>query len=222
MIRRVLSFAFVASLLLCVVTTGLWVRSYFVADAFYDRRISVQSQSIRRWVADGDAIRGRFEVRLEYLHFWPRPAQAIPVSLTTASPRELAAIRRRTNLENLQAAAVFQKMSVEVSQTPPPYWYSASANAAAMDVKAGPPKLSWNSNRGNDGFAWTASLDAPHWLVVALASIFATSFWWLRGRCCRKFGRNCCTACGYPLTGNVSGICPECGTPVADKAGTKG
>ena len=23
-----------------------------------------------------------------------------------------------------------------------------------------------------------------------------------------------CTNCGYNLTGNVSGICPECGTPV--------
>jgi len=24
---------------------------------------------------------------------------------------------------------------------------------------------------------------------------------------------NCCTRCSYDLTGNVSGICPECGTP---------
>ena len=23
-----------------------------------------------------------------------------------------------------------------------------------------------------------------------------------------------CVACGYDLTGNVSGVCPECGTPV--------
>ncbi len=23
----------------------------------------------------------------------------------------------------------------------------------------------------------------------------------------------CCQACGYNLTGNTSGICPECGTP---------
>lgn len=26
---------------------------------------------------------------------------------------------------------------------------------------------------------------------------------------------NECPACGYSLTGNISGICPECGTPVA-------
>jgi hypothetical protein len=27
----------------------------------------------------------------------------------------------------------------------------------------------------------------------------------------------CCRECGYDLTGNVSGICPECGTPIEKK-----
>jgi hypothetical protein len=26
--------------------------------------------------------------------------------------------------------------------------------------------------------------------------------------------RGCCPTCGYNLTGNLSGMCPECGTPV--------
>jgi hypothetical protein len=220
MIRGVLSFAAAASLLLCVVTAGLWVRSYFVADAFYNRRITTQPQNIRRCSVDGDALRGRFEVRLEYLHFWPRPAQPIPIGPATASPRELSAIRRRAYLQNWQAAAVFQRMSVEISQTPPPYWYSMSANAVTTTVEAGRPKLNWSSNRSEDDIAWTASLNAPHWLVVALTAIFAASFWWLRGRCRRKFGRNGCPACGYNLTGNTSGVCPECGTPVPRKAET--
>jgi hypothetical protein len=30
----------------------------------------------------------------------------------------------------------------------------------------------------------------------------------------RRMSRGLCAACGYPLTGNVSGVCPECGTPV--------
>jgi len=29
-----------------------------------------------------------------------------------------------------------------------------------------------------------------------------------------------CFECGYDLTGNVSGICPECGTPIPPKAST--
>ena len=28
----------------------------------------------------------------------------------------------------------------------------------------------------------------------------------------------CCRKCGYNLTGNVSGICPECGEPTADRS----
>ncbi|UCG17088.1 MAG: hypothetical protein JSV19_03465 [Phycisphaerales bacterium] len=27
-------------------------------------------------------------------------------------------------------------------------------------------------------------------------------------------GDRCCRRCGYDLTGNVSGVCPECGEPV--------
>jgi hypothetical protein len=29
----------------------------------------------------------------------------------------------------------------------------------------------------------------------------------------RRARTGCCLTCGYRLTGNVSGICPECGTP---------
>lgn len=28
------------------------------------------------------------------------------------------------------------------------------------------------------------------------------------------FPPGCCRECGYDLTGNVSGVCPECGTPI--------
>jgi hypothetical protein len=30
-----------------------------------------------------------------------------------------------------------------------------------------------------------------------------------------------CAACSYDLTGNTSGVCPECGRPVAGKAGVE-
>lgn len=41
---------------------------------------------------------------------------------------------------------------------------------------------------------------------------------WLRRRrkqSADETGR--CATCGYNLTGNASGVCPECGTPVAQK-----
>ncbi len=36
------------------------------------------------------------------------------------------------------------------------------------------------------------------------------------------FALGCCCRCGYDLTGNVSGVCPECGTAVGDDAGAGG
>ena len=42
-----------------------------------------------------------------------------------------------------------------------------------------------------------------------------------RRRAILRARRNVCAGCGYSLTGNTSGVCPECGSPVADKAEAK-
>ena len=53
----------------------------------------------------------------------------------------------------------------------------------------------------------------PYWLLAAAAA--APPALWLRGagRHRRRERRrlNRCVHCGYDLTGNVSGVCPECG-----------
>jgi len=36
----------------------------------------------------------------------------------------------------------------------------------------------------------------------------------IRLRADRRRARGLCINCGYDLTGNVSGVCPECGTPL--------
>jgi hypothetical protein len=38
--------------------------------------------------------------------------------------------------------------------------------------------------------------------------------WWFR----KPVLPGCCQQCGYDLTANVSGVCPECGTPVPKQA----
>ena len=56
----------------------------------------------------------------------------------------------------------------------------------------------------------------PSWLLVAITGTLP-AFWfrrWRRDRRATDDGMPHCTKCGYNLTGNVSGICPECGTPV--------
>lgn len=74
--------------------------------------------------------------------------------------------------------------------------------------------------------AWMSTVG---WLIVALTVIacwvvvlsFRKSIRRILWRLLVEHGIACCTSCGYDLTGNTSGICPECGTPIR-KLGTNG
>ncbi len=50
--------------------------------------------------------------------------------------------------------------------------------------------------------------------LIMLASVFSVSFLWWFDR--PKYPPSHCPKCGYDLTGNVSGVCPECGEPNAE------
>jgi hypothetical protein len=57
----------------------------------------------------------------------------------------------------------------------------------------------------------------PYWAAAAVLLI-CPSIWsarFLRQR--SRLAENQCRACGYNLTGNTSGTCPECGTPVPSR-----
>lgn len=65
------------------------------------------------------------------------------------------------------------------------------------------------------GTSRTYWLQCPIWLLPALFAPFPT-FALIRGpvRRWRRRRRGLCVGCGYNLTGNVSGVCPECGTKI--------
>ena len=56
----------------------------------------------------------------------------------------------------------------------------------------------------------TRSLFVPHWLFAVLFAL-PTAILWYRDR---RPPKGHCQNCGYNLTGNVTGICPECGEPI--------
>ena len=54
----------------------------------------------------------------------------------------------------------------------------------------------------------------PIWAAVVPGASVVLFWAWRRERKRRYRRPDQCAACGYDLTGNVSGVCPECGTPV--------
>jgi hypothetical protein len=57
----------------------------------------------------------------------------------------------------------------------------------------------------------------PFWALTLLFSAYPATVVarWQIGR--RRRLANACICCGYDLTGNVSGVCSECGTPIPEK-----
>jgi len=57
---------------------------------------------------------------------------------------------------------------------------------------------------------------SPPWFIVGLLGgypVFAFARGLIRRRRRRRERHRLCLKCDYDLTGNVSGVCPECGTP---------
>jgi hypothetical protein len=78
-----------------------------------------------------------------------------------------------------------------------------------------------SQSRTYPGTDWIARLDAwsvqvPYWMIVLAASALPA---WRLARWSRRRRRpGLCPSRGYNLTGNVSGVCPECGGAMAPEA----
>ncbi|HEV2688413.1 MAG TPA: hypothetical protein VGV35_07655, partial [Bryobacteraceae bacterium] len=54
----------------------------------------------------------------------------------------------------------------------------------------------------------------PYWIIILVTAI-APAFWLREDLSRRRRLRiGLCQSCGYNLTGNTSGVCPECGTAI--------
>jgi hypothetical protein len=69
---------------------------------------------------------------------------------------------------------------------------------------------------GPDGNTVLRALPYFFFIVYALAGAIFGLAWGLSGGR-TSLQRDICKHCAYDLTGNVSGVCPECGTPVREK-----
>lgn len=71
------------------------------------------------------------------------------------------------------------------------------------------------------GATWTL-VYVPLWLLFVALGLMPAYRAIVTRRTRYRLARRRCPTCAYDLTGNASGVCPECGTPVEAAALTRG
>jgi hypothetical protein len=190
--HRLFTLATVLSLLLLLLTAAMWVRSYWRVDIIGWGRV--------------DAGWGSSSTDLASRPSNPRPE--------VRHVRFLATDRGRALVGESRTQSEFFSGSIWWASTGLIYDTEAPNGQVVPREKS---FLGFGHHADGSlqlGIWWSANA-IPLWAIAALTAI-APLLWlrrWIRGRRLRRHP-NLCTACGYDLTGNVSGRCPECGTDV--------
>lgn len=78
------------------------------------------------------------------------------------------------------------------------------------------PQIRWRQSIAGGGYR---HILLPLWIPFLLIAIPTGLLWYLDRR---RILPGHCQKCGYNLTGNVSGICPECGVKIGDQVRADG
>jgi hypothetical protein len=182
MTRRPLNLLTALSLLLCVAVVALWARSSFVPATWVVSSGADRAVLVRS--AGGALHVGRQSVE----RVGTGPGAGVRFDLTEPGSVGYDAPDSVGSFAN--------------------GWYAPGAglwSAGSTNVTIPPAVylLRWNRMR------------VPYWLLVLLTVAAPATrgavYSWQYSRAARRRRDRLCTRCGYDLTGNVSGVCPECG-----------
>ena len=99
--------------------------------------------------------------------------------------------------------------------TPWTSWASREEIAFRSQVNSAWPR--WRPSVFRLGTSMT--LSTPLWLVVVVFAAYPVIIF-MQGSLqrLRRRRKGLCVTCEYDLTGNISGVCPECGTPIGGRS----
>jgi hypothetical protein len=186
------------SLLLCAATVAMWVRSYYRTDL------------VQTWGAP------RHSGRISNFEFGGELMWCKGRTLTLSS----GVIR----FDSYDGLTLF-------FQNGPPSWSYKVVGTPwlqrPVSQHGGVQKdwdhfgMSYSSIRNTDG-SWSklgaVSFGYPVGVFLILPATWLVT--WRRRRALRLRAKESCSSCGCNLTGNISGICPECGTTITPIRGT--
>jgi len=185
--RRLFTILSALSLVLCLATVALWVRSYFVQDCLFIN-------------AGKPPASGGFN-RTAYQLYSVKGNNVLHIQTTAYTGRLADSARRAIALRPSKAVAW-------LPTTRPGYSFNYNP-----DVRHNPLiyrlgfRFSHSMDDRSPSFPGFTEARLPHWLFALLFALLPSVFL-IRAR--RK-PRNCCQSCGYDLRATPD-RCPECGT----------
>ena len=195
--RRLLNLLTALSLLACAGSAWLWVRGHRLAEEVGVRRADAGRRTRVAYSAENDAGRVtllRYEnvTREQWVYdFFERRSPWGGTYRRAGAPSPAVHIGGGDALRRWDALG-FAFLTFRVS----PGDYTEVAHAVAL----------------------------PHWVLFLVTGVPPTvrgAKWTRRAlRRLRQRPTGHCVRCGYDLTANVSGVCPECGTAVQPRAAT--
>jgi hypothetical protein len=189
--RRLFNLVCAVSFFLCISTGVLWLRSYWWFDY-----LSGHSQPTRDGYQYGSVVvsdTGRIEIELWTRHYHGPPfGQFVSRARYRGTVSNNSLVSRNKWLGSMNG---FHWLGF--------FFYTKSSNPTSINKGV--------VTRYNETFAMTF---IPMWAIV-VATAFLPLIWVI-SRHRRKVGG--CPTCHYDLTGNTSGVCPECGTGIGSVA----
>ena len=205
--RRPFNIASAVSLLLCVAMIALWIRSYWRADEITRRCADYpystddigETQPVYKNIVVERTVRldrGSFQFRVRRScdgQYIVGPSWEFPVGIHYS----------------FESEELFGP-----GREPTHFGHSFLWNPRAMVDRFG-----FFIGKGSTSDFGRTRFDVneiamPSWILVFITSVLPA---WSLSRFVRirlKRPANLCQFCGYNLTGNTSGTCPECGTPI--------
>jgi hypothetical protein len=225
MLRRVFTLLSALSLLLCVASAALWVRSYWIGDSYQELRvvrpggpmvveiteIEVGRGNIAFGVnagAEADGTPSQRRLRLQLLQIeWERQAeaerQAHADRRARAEGRTPAPSTRSGNWRHPDPLRWDRWRHPDPVESPAPVPGRPVVNVL------GTRWSSYSSSRGGrQGSGWWLSF--PLWLPAILSAALPAAYAWSARAGRRRTRAGLCRQCGYDLRA-TPGRCPECG-----------
>lgn len=134
-------------------------------------------------------------------------------------------------IESAKGLLLFRRFELQIYEAMPGYTYhrirymrlrhfdadqlfAETARAWAFRPTAG---FGWKRETASGDYGKQSSIEisVPLWLIAIPFAVlpFRAVISWCRAK--NRRANNGCTKCGYNLTGNASGVCPECGTKLS-------